>query len=85
MSNPNTLKSERTSTPDRVGDFTDEFMGETAEDSPLDDTLRLKMRYMFVLGRLDVDPDNRPKWEKKRHELEEKLMENDIRPSTLLK
>jgi len=85
MSDPDTLPSDaRTSTPNRVGEITDEFIGKQTQDSSLDEELRLKMRYNFVLGKLDANPSNRPKWEEKRHEIEQNLMANDIRPSTLL-
>ena len=86
MSDPNSLyqRARAAAGLNRVGDYTDEFIGQQAEDSPLSEEQYLKMRYKFVLGRLDTNPDDRQIWEDRRDNLEEQLMDHDIRPSTLI-
>lgn len=69
---------------DPVGDHVDAYMAQATGEGNLDDDLRLKMRYKYVCGRLDSNPANPAKWEAKRRELEEELMDAGIRPSTLL-
>lgn len=67
---------------DRLSDHTDKILTQSVEEGGLSETEKLKARYSFVLGKLDVSDD--PKWTEKRKDLEEQLLDHDIKPSTLI-
>lgn len=67
-----------------VGDTeeqTDKEEGTT--DDVFSPTQRLKMRYQYVLGCLEMETSNTEGWKRKKEEVEEKLREKGIQPSTL--